>query len=93
MRIEVTLEHIRNGRRNSCYACPIALAIVDAANVQNPTVGSRSVSIGDMVYRLPVAAQDFIASFDTARDVEPFSFDLSDPTKSAHAIASGKQGD
>ena len=29
MRVQVAKQHIRNGRRNSTVACPIALAILD----------------------------------------------------------------
>lgn len=83
MRIEVKQEHIAKGRRQSCYKCPIALAISEAMNVENPEVGSGRVRIGDVYYWLPSEAKDFINRFDAKYPpaVGPFSFELSGPKK------------
>ena len=75
MKINVTETDIKRGIKNSCFHCPIALALRRAykkdisASIDSAWFGRRSID-------LPVKAIDFITSFDYDRPVKPFSFDL-----------------
>ena len=83
-RVTVTAEHIRHGVPGECGNCPIALALAEAIN--NPAWFAhiqvfivKAVVLSDdgtWSVTLPEQAQAFIASFDTAHEVEPFEFGL-----------------
>jgi hypothetical protein len=85
MRIEVTAEDIAKGERDSCEACPIALAVRRAFGVAHVDVDSVRIIVdncgdNERTFETPHAAEDFIGRFDyrsTEEDPpEPFAFDL-----------------
>lgn len=80
IRVEVTDRHIREGRRNSCNSCPVALAIKDAG-VPGPLVYVDDVFVPnyegfewEAVFLGGVSG--FIDAFDCEDKVQPFGFDL-----------------
>lgn len=78
LRVRVTADHIRNGRRTECRVCPIALAIHDAdPRFPNALVGGRSVKLNGRDVLLPLVARRFIFHFDCCDPVSPFEFVIS----------------
>ena len=81
MRIEVTAEDIRNGRKHDCQYCPVARAIARATGKET-LVGLRTCQIRSSSYTpwcwliLPFAVLEFIESFDAGALVQPFDFEL-----------------
>ena len=66
MKINVTKEHIKNGRRCASHGCPIALAVLDAIPLSFIAVGNFSI----------------IGNYDDVRKraaAKPFSFELELP--------------
>jgi hypothetical protein len=88
MRINVAQKDIDDGVRESCAACPVALAIrrkirqggIAVADrymvVSGVQVTSSHTLIGTSSYSNPPEARAFIVAFDSGETVEPFSFDL-----------------
>lgn len=77
LRVTVTANHIAQGRRESCYECPIELALISAGLRSDDVAVGRCIAwINDREYALPEPAQEFIRRFDEGVDVEPFSFEL-----------------
>lgn len=77
--VDVTQEHIDQGKRSSCEECPIALAIKEV----NPKyidvkVELEHVVCGGVTYKLPYLASQFVYSYDYFDKgyCEPFSFIL-----------------
>ena len=88
MKINVTQEHINNGRRCASHGCPIALAVLDAIPLSFIAVGNFSISyriesdneLGNVA--LPRPAYNFIGNYDDVRKraaAKPFSFELELP--------------
>lgn len=85
MRIEVTQEDINNGRRKSCNACPVALAVKRATQAREVSIheqvgyfaASSFVTHMD-VFDLPSEAIEFIDNFDYGNSVRPFAFEVED---------------
>lgn len=84
--IRVTAEDIATGKKNDCWACPIAKAVTRTLRLspdqQMPgrfSVGGNYVRIERQKYTLPRSAIRFIRRFDSEQDVEPFRFKLSHP--------------
>jgi hypothetical protein len=82
MKINVTQEHIDNGRRNCADACPIALAVKDAeADAAYISVSRDSIFIDKenqshgILMGLPWSARRFVDNFDHEGCVQPFSFE------------------
>lgn len=80
MLIQVTEEHIKNGEKGSCSACPIALAIQEATGL-DCTVGGPSLTLYFPLgmYKqiaLPDECTLFIINYDSGIAEEPFSFEL-----------------
>lgn len=84
MKIEVTMEDIKNGVRMSCKQCPIALAIQRATGDPNWTVGfgfARQENAPNSII-LPESAFTFIRNFDYGHRLtgdyilKPFTFEL-----------------
>lgn len=75
MKIEVTQEDIKAGRKTECTRCPIALAIKRKVGY-TMSVGTRVCGSLDNEFQLPKIAQDFISNFDHGNPVEPFTFEL-----------------
>jgi hypothetical protein len=83
MRIDVTAEHIRDGKQACGQKCMVALAIQDALHPSYLMVGCQDADIaidGDysdlLSVRFPQSVADAIDAFDTGDKVQPFSFDL-----------------
>lgn len=80
MLIHVTSEHIKNGRKGSPSACPIALAIMKKC--YDVYVGTDYLQVKkqpDRYFtnmRFPKAVKAFIRKFDCGEEVAPFSFTL-----------------
>lgn len=74
IRIDVTDEDIRLGKRFSETSCPIARA-ARRAGIKDPLVVMGIYSDGKH-YCLPLAAQDFVHDFDHGNPVDPFSFEI-----------------
>ncbi len=77
--VNVTKNHIDNGRRNDCSECPIALAIIDQLkwthqdiNIEVRTghikIKKRNQSY---FYNLSMAFYDFVNRFDSGDTVTP----------------------
>lgn len=77
MIIEVTDKHIAAGRKDDCYECPIALAVLDKLPESRVVVGASYIYITGTNYDLPWRAVEFIDRFDKNLRVDPFSFRLS----------------
>lgn len=75
MLIDVTSDHIKNGKRLESDCCPIALALKDSgwgyARVMN-----SECEVDDMWFTLPRSAKRFVSSVDNGRPVKPFRFRL-----------------
>lgn len=83
MIIKVTQEDIDNGKKKSCYECPIALAIQRVSvkhlrcDVMNQQVYAVEKDLRPVWIRiLPPEAQLFIIDFDAGKSVKPFQFEL-----------------
>ena len=91
-RVEVTQEHIDDGRRAASSRlslecnCPISFAAAEAG-FSNPRVRMNTFTAGQAWstvgsrserrrYRLPPEATAFITQFDDSRHVEPFTFEV-----------------
>lgn len=90
MIVNVTKKHINSGKRNNCYECPIALAIIDAVDCDTIYVDETSVGYGyreddgntrRISHNLPRSAVRFIKRYDYEKSVKPFKFILSERTK------------
>ena len=82
MRIQVTQEHITNGRQKWCQLCPVALALGEAlgTEVSITCTDFRIVSPPKTArkrhFKLPENVMLFISDFDCGRPVQPFEFEL-----------------
>jgi hypothetical protein len=85
--VSVTAGHIAKGVRDSCWLCPVALAVkeafpdaelvaVDSAHI---TMGGGPLRGGRTEIDLPDAATRFIEAFDLGDPVGPFTFELDYP--------------
>jgi hypothetical protein len=76
MRVKVTKEHIKNGKRGS-VSCPVALAIIDLCETGLcVAVGMTLVQIGDRDFVLPEEARRFINLFDNGGECTPIEFTM-----------------
>ena len=78
MKITVTKEHIKKGKPNLGYACPIALAVREQLHLSavEVHVDGAGITAGTMDYEIPRAAVLFFWRFDEGKSVKPFSFNL-----------------
>lgn len=82
MIISVTEDDIKNGRRNQCSDCPIALALFRALgweigiNRNYIKISQWYAKIGFVSYLLPKEASIFVCDFDSKKEVLPFEFNL-----------------
>lgn len=79
MRIEVTQAHIKNGKRQRCVACPVALAMTDAG-IEDAFAGPSDLMgvLTNQIFSVdtPTEVRDFMRLFDGGRTVKPFSFEI-----------------
>lgn len=78
--VNVTAEHIREGKIGNNKLCPIALALLSILKGIELAVYSRSVVFEGRGWAyLPREAFEFISTFDyqsTHKDAKPFTFEL-----------------
>lgn len=79
MRIAVTQEDIEQGQRVQSQKCPIALAL-KRAGATDVSVGRVTAMVDGTHYHLPTVVEQFVADFDSGKEVEPFEFELLYPT-------------
>lgn len=104
MRIEVTAEDIKAGRRGASCHCPIAQSLrragFKAPSVQPWNWGDSIDGHGSFGYldldgnsqvRLPFEAAEKARDYDEGRGMSPFAFDLDIPTPPASATTTGKE--
>lgn len=83
MRINVTDDDIKMGRKDNCRECPVALAIARDTNSYNVEVGGSYLILIDD-YRFDNSGNclglrevfDFVWEFDNGLEVKPFSFEM-----------------
>ena len=78
MKVQVTMNDIKNGLRGNNTYCPIARAIRRVANKRRVVLGCKLAIVGNKSYILPHAARIFIELFDFGHNVSPFRFTLKD---------------
>jgi hypothetical protein len=78
MKIEVTQEHIDNGKCKDANYCPIALAIQDALNLNasQVEVDGIFIEVNDHPFETTEEIDGFVDAFDHGKPVAPFTFDL-----------------
>ena len=82
--IRVSSMHIATGRAGDCYACPVALALMEAVGGEWAVSDAMGVIVAQELRtgfqtKLPHPVLRFVSDFDSARTVQPFSFDLDLP--------------
>ena len=75
MKITVTAEDIKNGRKKNCRMCPLALAATRTYRMA-AWVFKNEVFINGVWAVLPSSAKRFVARFDKRKPVQPFTFEL-----------------
>ncbi len=84
MKIEVTKEDIAQGAINRengfprSLSCPVAVAIQRATGNDAVGVGWSQCFVGKVNYAIPEEVSDKIVAFDDDKQVEPFSFELTE---------------
>lgn len=77
--VQVTEEDIKGGLRESCHACPIALAL-KRLGYERPTVDGVAIDLDTLTtIPSPDVVNDFVIAFDKGDKVKPFAFDLEIP--------------
>lgn len=84
LRVNVTKQHISNGKRNGAFDCPVALALKDKLpgkfQVNSETLAYRSLHnkkwLLTSITTLPKRVQQFISNFDSGKKVQPFEFKI-----------------
>lgn len=75
MLLRVTKEDIEKGEPQSCYQCPIALAL-KRAGFERVSVEADGIYADEQFAPSTYQVDDFVAAFDSEQDVEPTEFDL-----------------
>lgn len=85
MKVRVTREDIRNGKRSKCRLCPVAIAVGRASGqfgyVDGYNIKIFATKLGrkpTKEWYTPGVVEDFMFSFDEGEKVKPFSFELTD---------------
>ena len=76
MKIDVTQQHIECGDIGLPRECPIALAVKDALDEHDVSVGYETVVVAGELFFLPEQASLFIYDLCHNQPVSPFSFEL-----------------
>jgi hypothetical protein len=79
LNIKVTQEDIDCGKRDSIYACPVALAAERLGFRATVGLWSIDLNVSDWMwwrYKLPPDVRNFINAFDHSEPVAPFEFEL-----------------
>ena len=79
MKVKVTLENIKNGRKQDSFNCAIACALKDL-HCEYPDVCDSNIEfrLNDKSYKIetPAEVADWIFEFDKGKTVNPFEFEL-----------------
>ena len=78
MKIIVTEEHIRKGKRRDPLNCPIALAI-KKHTIWISIVGKTNIFMSNVSIETPEKVADAIAAFDETGTMTPFEFEIDVP--------------
>lgn len=89
--VEVTADDIARAIRNDSYTCVVAQAVArtvpGATNIDVDTQSIRfTVDNERRIYMTPYAVQGYVIAFDAGDEIEPFSFQLRSPRKTARRI-------
>ena len=84
IQIDVTQDHINNGKRYECNACPIALAFQKhinddysfEINDEYIDVVTKFNGYTQDEITVPYTVTAFVRNFDSRKPVEPFSFQI-----------------
>lgn len=92
LRVEVTEEDIKNGKRDNCKKCPVVLALARTLGVKNVDVrwyNADSQSLEEPYYgasfviayqsfslKLPPEVGTKISKYDRSGEMQPFSFEV-----------------
>ncbi len=83
VKVTVTEQHIKRGKKSNTNFCPIALALKGQLGLRSVVVDGDVVEFGvdkegdgGFSINLPVEAQEFVRAFDDGETVKPFSFTL-----------------
>lgn len=75
MKIHVTQEDIQQGKRRSCYFCPVAISLRRHKKRREWYVGWNYLDPDNRI-KTPKSVQTFITTFDQGIPVKPFAFIL-----------------
>ena len=82
--IRVSSMHIATGRYGDCYACPVALALMETlcgqwavTNIEGQACAQELMT--GFYFQLPSSVGRFVGQFDDKQVVQPFTFDLDLP--------------
>ncbi len=86
MKLNITEDHIKNGKPEESEYCPIALAVKEQfQNTSSIWVSSNFIYLRVCneckTYKLPANAQLFIRNFDSNLSVEPITIELTEYNK------------
>ena len=81
MRIEVTAQDIRKGKKSNCMRCPVALAVKRLLPGHEVWADSLSIDVWThdeyrRVATTPKKVATFMDRFDTGQPVKPFTFTM-----------------
>lgn len=77
MKIQVTNEDIKLGKRCSCKRCPVARALWRATGKQWSVLPTHAVIVGKWAaFHFTTTVTDWIKNHDNGRKVQPFEFDF-----------------
>lgn len=76
MKIEVTAEDIRRGKKISIRTCPIALAAKRIFPDKSVHACLGRIDIGKKRFLIPKFVADWMTRFDKGEKVEPIEFEL-----------------
>ena len=76
MKIKVTAEDIKRGKRQDCWRDPVARAARRATS-KSAWVGYFTMGLdGRKARKLPKKVASFVSRFDAGKPVKPFSFEI-----------------
>lgn len=86
VRIAVTWEDIKNGKRTSASSCPIALAAKRATGIRGLCADSAGLfkMRGGQKFDVPQKVERFVHAFDRGISVKPFVFYATPYRENAH---------
>lgn len=82
MTVDVTAKDIRRGKPRRMMECPVSLALGRLTGDDWIVTSNNAMCMNEKrtcQLRLPAAVRDWIANYDDAVAVEPFSFELDVP--------------